>query len=225
MKLKAVVLDLDGTLIDSTINYGKMSQMVQELLIAEGVSLSNPNEGRRTYQVIQAGEKALIELGISKEKISVLMKKIESIMNSVELEGVHLAKPIKNSEFTLKEIKNRELGIGIATRGCHEYAVKSMKITGIHSYIDKILARDDVPYPKPDPRHLLDVIKELGATPDTVFYVGDTTTDLKTAESANVSFIGYWRNDEWAKRLIEAGCKNMVKDLYEIVRIVDEKNI
>ena len=223
MKLKAIVFDLDGTLIDSTINYEKMSQMVRELLTKEGVSLDNPNDRRRTYQVIQAGEKALVDLGVSPEKIVDLMKRIESVMNSIELEGVNLSKPVKNVHKTLDEIKNRNLGIGIATRGCHEYAVKSMELTGIYIYIDKMLARDDVTFPKPDPRHLLEVVTHLGATPDTVFYVGDSTTDLRTAEAANVPFIGYRRNDEWAKRLEDAGCKSMVSDLYELVRVVDEK--
>jgi phosphoglycolate phosphatase len=223
MMLKAIVFDLDGTLIESTIDYEKMSQMVRELLTNEGVSLDNPNDRRRTYQVIQAGEKALVDLGVAPAKIADLMKRIESVMNSVELEGVHLSKPIKNVHETLGEIKSRNLGIGIATRGCHEYAMKSMELTGINIYIDRMLARDDVTYPKPDPRHLLEVITCLGVTPDTVLYVGDSNTDLKTAEAANVLFVGYRRNEEWAKRLEDAGCKNMVSDLYELVKVVDEK--
>jgi HAD superfamily hydrolase (TIGR01509 family) len=146
---------------------------------------------------------------------------LERIMNQVELEGAHLAKPMKNSAETLRALRERGLGIGIATRGCREYAIESMRLTGIQGYVDKCLARDEVPYPKPDPRHLLDVITHIGAKPEQVFYVGDTSTDLETAKAAKVAFIGYKRDEEWGKRLLDAGCMRMVKDLFDLVGIAD----
>jgi phosphoglycolate phosphatase-like HAD superfamily hydrolase len=142
-------------------------------------------------------------------------------MNQVELEGAHLAKPMRNSVETLRALKERDLGIGIATRGCREYAVESMRLTGMHGYVDKCLARDEVPHPKPDPRHLLDVVSLLKVKPTEIFYVGDTSTDLETANAAKVMFIGYKRDEEWGKRLTDAGCTRMVDDLYDLVEIAD----
>jgi HAD superfamily hydrolase (TIGR01509 family) len=146
---------------------------------------------------------------------------MERIMNQVELEGAHLAKPMRNSAETLRVLRKRGLGIGIATRGCREYAIESMKLTGIQSYVDKCLARDEVPYPKPDPRHLLDVVARIGAKPEEVIYVGDTSTDLETANAAHIEFIGYKRDEEWGKRLTDAGCRRMVDDLLDIIEIAD----
>ena len=90
-------------------------------------------------------------------------------------------------------------------------------------YIEKIVARDDVSHPKPDPRHLLSVISLLQVEPKSTLYVGDTITDLITAKSANVRFIGYKRNEVRAKQLMESGCKFIIEDLLEIVEIA-EKN-
>jgi len=97
-----------------------------------------------------------------------------------------------------------------------------MRLTGVHGYVDKSLARDQVPHPKPDPRHLLDVVSLLKVKPTEIFYVGDTSTDLDTANAAKVTFIGYKRDEEWGKRLAEAGCGRMVDDLIDLVEIADE---
>ena len=221
MPPKAIVFDLDGTLIDSRVNYEKIATVVRDILAAEGVPVEQLNDRRKVYSVVQAGNKALVEFGIDQGRMPSLLKQIELVINAVELEGVSLSKPMRNLHDTLLELRNRKIGIGIATRGCHEYAVKSMDLVGITSLIDQMIARDDVPYPKPDPRHLLDVIYSLGAKREEVFYVGDTPTDVKTADAAKVLFIGYKRDEEWGKRLTEAGCLKMVDNLLELIHIAD----
>jgi HAD superfamily hydrolase (TIGR01509 family) len=222
VRLKAVIFDLDGTLIDSKIDYEYMAGLIREVLSAAGVPEEHLTDRRKIYQIIRGGERVLAEMGVDPIKRPEITSKMEKIMNKVELEGAHLSKPMKNASETLRTLRSRGLGIGIATRGCREYALESIRLTGLELYVDKCLARDEVPYPKPDPRHLLDVVTHLGVKPDEVFYVGDTSTDLDTAKSANVEFIGYKRDEEWGKRLTEAGCKRMVNDLLEIIMIADD---
>jgi len=160
-------------------------------------------------------------MGLEQARRPMIAAEMERIMNQVELEGVHLTKPMRNSIETLRFLRERGLGIGIATRGCKDYAIESMRLTGLQGYVDKCLARDDVPYPKPDPRHLLNVVKQLGVVPTQVFYVGDTSIDLETAQAAEIEFIGYKRDEEWGKRLTDAGCAIMVEDLIDLVKIAD----
>jgi len=71
-----------------------------------------------------------------------------------------------------------------------------------------------------DPRHLLYTIDLLGVEPEETLFVGDTTTDLHTADAAGVEFVGYWRDDAWAQRLMDDGCTRMIKDLRALPRIV-----
>lgn len=221
MRLKAVVFDLDGTLIDSKIDFERMAGLIRGVLSAGGVPEECLTDRRKIYQIIRGGDRVLAEMGMEEAKRPGIAANMERIMNQVELEGAPLAKPIKNSAETLRALRERGLGIGIATRGCREYAIESMRLTGIQGYVDKCLARDEVPYPKPDPRHLLDVITNIGARPEEVFYVGDTSTDLETANAAHIKFIGYKRDEEWGKRLTDAGCMRMVDDLLDIVEIAD----
>ncbi len=221
MRLRAVVFDLDGTLVDSKIDYERMAGMIREVLAEAGVPEERLTDRRKIYQIIRGGDKALAEMGVEPKKRGHISVEMERIMNLVELDGAHLSKPMRNSAETLKALRDRGLAIGVATRGCREYAAESMRLTRIEAYVDTCLARDDVPHPKPDPRHLLDVIANLGVEPGEVFFVGDTSTDLETANAAKVAFVGYKRDEEWGKRLIDAGCTKIVNDLIDLICVAD----
>ena len=221
VRLKAVVFDLDGTLIDSRIDYERMADLMRVVFSVGGIPEEHLTDRRKIYQIIRGGDKVLAEMGVEQARRPMIAAEMERIMNQVELEGVHLTKPMRNSIETLRFLRERGLGIGIATRGCKDYAIESMRLTGLQGYVDKCLARDDVPYPKPDPRHLLNVVKQLGVVPTQVFYVGDTSIDLETAQAAEIEFIGYKRDEEWGKRLTDAGCAIMVEDLIDLVKIAD----
>ena len=221
MRLKAVVFDMDGTLVDSKIDYEKMAGQIRDVLSEAGVPDEYLTDRRKIYQIIRGGDKVLAEMGVDPASRPKINSDMERIMNGVELEGAHLAKPMRNAAETLRALRGRGLRIGIATRGCRDYAVESMRLTGIRDYVDRCLARDDVPHPKPDPRHLLDVVAQLKVEPGEIFYVGDTSTDLETANAANVTFIGYRRDEEWGRRLLEAGCVRMVDDLIDLIGIAD----
>jgi phosphoglycolate phosphatase-like HAD superfamily hydrolase len=60
----------------------------------------------------------------------------------------------------------------------------------------------------------------LSSNPGDSIYIGDTTTDLRTAKAAKVPFIGYLGNTRWAKRLEEEGIDTCISDLLELKKLV-----
>ena len=60
----------------------------------------------------------------------------------------------------------------------------------MHERFAAITGRDTFPVCKPDPRHLLGTIARANCDPARAVMVGDSNTDLKTANSAGVPFIG-----------------------------------
>jgi phosphoglycolate phosphatase len=220
--VKAVVFDLDGTLMDSKIDYEKMGNMIRELLVSMG--LPEPLEDRRkVYRVIKGGAATLREYGLPEASLEATIAVMEDIMNGVELEALDTIELRPHAKDAVAELHGEGLSLGVATRSHREYTVRGLEKHGMLPFFHVVVARDDVPYPKPDPRHLLHAIGLLGVDPVDTLFVGDTTTDLKTADAAGVEFLGYWRDDAWAQRLMEEGCSRIIKDLRELPRLVRER--
>ena len=220
--VKAVVFDLDGTLMNSKIDYGKMGNKIRELLTSRG--LPEPLEDRRkVYQVIRGGAATLREYGLPEASLEATMAEMETIMNDIELEALVAMELKPFAREVVAELHAAGLGLGVATRSHREYTLRGLKKHDMLRFFHQVVARDDVPYPKPDPRHLLYAIRLLGVEPGDTLFIGDTTTDLQTADAAGVEFVGYWRDDAWAQRLMDDGCSRIVKDLREIPRLVKER--
>ena len=218
-RYKAVVFDLDGTLQDSKIDYQKMTERVREILIREGIPQNALGDRRAVYLIIRGGEDSLLELGVRGERVQAVLDLMTEAMNATELEAADGVEPKPNALQTLEVLRQNGVLLGIATRSHRVYAEKCLAKMGMREYMLGVLARDDVPFPKPDPRHLFETIALLDVDPGDVLYVGDTTTDLETARAAEIDFVGYKRDEAWGQRLMDAGCEVMAEDLLEVAEI------
>jgi HAD superfamily hydrolase (TIGR01549 family) len=218
-RYKAVVFDLDGTLQDSKIDYQKMTERVRQILICEGIPESALGDRRTVYLIIRGGADSLLDLGVRDERVQTVLNLMTEALNKTELEATDSVEPKRNAHQTLETLHRNGILLGIATRSHRAYAEKCLTKMGMRHYIRGMLARDDVPFPKPDPRHLFETIALLDVDPGDVLYVGDTTTDLETARAAKVDFVGYKRDEAWAQRLLDAGCDHLAEDLLEVAEI------
>ncbi|MBT4424935.1 HAD family hydrolase [Candidatus Bathyarchaeota archaeon] len=216
MPYKAVVFDLDGTLVESKIDYQKMGKQIKELLGRKGMT-EHIEDRRKAYQIIREGAESLLKFGLPPENLESTLIELDMIMNRIELDALPTMTPKPNAVETIKTLHSEGYRLGICTRSHRVYADKTLEMYGLDSLFHAVVARDDTPHPKPDARQLLVTIEKVGATRENTLYIGDTTTDLVTAENANVDFVGYWRNERWAQMLIDRGCGKIVKDLLEIV--------
>jgi len=219
-RYKAVVFDLDGTLQDSKIDFQRMTERVREILIREGIPESSLGDRRAVYLIIRGGGDSLLELGVRDDRVQTVLHLMTEAINETELEATDSVEPRRNALQTLESLHRNGILLGIATRSHRAYAERCLAEMGMRHYIRGLLARDDVPFPKPDPRHLFETIALLEVDPGDVLYVGDTTTDLETARAAEVDFVGYKRDETWGQRLLDAGCGLLAEDLLEVAEMV-----
>ncbi len=220
--INAVIFDLDGTLIMSRHDYREMARRVEAILVDEGAPEDELDEPRKVWQIIRGGLEVLGELGMPFERVKQILQRINEALNSVELLSLDSVEPVPGAQEALNLIKARGVRIGIATRAGRPYAERSLESAGLSRYVDALLARDEVEHPKPDPRHLLQLVGSLGASRESTIYVGDTTTDLMTARAAGIEFVAFVGDGDWVARLREAGCGSFISNIREIVDVVDK---
>ena len=100
----------------------------------------------------------------------------------------------------LQAVKAAGCKIGVVTSRTGESTEFYMKKFGISDYFDAIVSCDDTDKHKPDPEPLFLGLKKLGAAAGEALMVGDSSFDIRCANSAGVrSVLVDWRitgNDE-----------------------------
>jgi len=95
------------------------------------------------------------------------------------------------AKIILSKLKKMGLKVGCITNSHRDITQLEIKIAGLKNFFDAVITADDVKRPKPEPDMLFKVCKRLRVKVNEVIFIGDTQTDLKTAEKAGCIFIGY----------------------------------
>lgn len=183
---KLVIFDLDGTLIDTIIDAGRCFNKVLERF------------GFKTYPLEQYGclvggnlevifSNLLEEQYRTEEIISKLKNKYREVY---ALDPKPNTKPFDGVLDVLKKLSERkDISIAINTNKSQVLAEKLCKemfsdvnFSGIFGYVD------DRPS-KPDPYAVNELMKINNVLPEEAIYVGDSLTDIKTAQNAGIDCV------------------------------------
>jgi len=174
---KAVLFDLDGTLLDSfPVHYAAYEMMFSHFGIEVSkerfLSSYSPN-WYRTYE----------EFGLAKEHW-------ESA-NSIWLEAAdrHLPELFPGVVEVLIRL-SKTYKLGIVTSGSKSRVTKDIDRLEIASHFTTVVTGDDINHPKPAPEGLEIALRELSISPAEAVYVGDAHADFEMAKAAGVQFYG-----------------------------------
>ncbi|MBS7615364.1 HAD family hydrolase [Candidatus Bathyarchaeota archaeon] len=217
--VKAVVFDLDGTLINSAIPFKEMKRKIISYLQSKGVTFELLNEEMLTVEILKLAVEDLKRKGFSEKQIAGALAQASKIMNEVELQSINNATLVDGVPETLKALKNRGLKLGLLTRSCHEYVKVMLTRFNLAKYFDAVAARDDVDQPKPSPEHAFYLLKLLGVDARETLFVGDHWSDAECARQAGLKFVfvGSWQGNRKVCEL----CYKSVNKVSDIVKIVD----
>lgn len=176
-EFKAVLFDLDGTLLDSfSVHYE-----VYEIMFARfGIQITKESflstYSPNWYETYQA-------MGLPKEDWdaanSYWVEEAEK-RNSELLPGVYETLSQLDGRFTL----------GLVTSGSKSRVLKDIERTGIGGFFKTIVTGNDIQTPKPAPEGLELALRSLGMESSEVVYIGDAFADYEMAKAAGVHFLG-----------------------------------
>ena len=175
--MKAVLFDLDGTLLDSfALHYLAYEAMFRHFGIEMSrelfVSTYSPN-WYRTYEAF----------GLDEEHWETA--------NTLWLEAASVHKP---ELFPGVAEMLVELGgsykLGIVTSGSKSRVVSDLDRLNIARHFSTVITAEDITRPKPAPEGIETALRDLLLAPHQAVYVGDAHADFEMSRAAGVRFIG-----------------------------------
>lgn len=180
MKIKAILFDLDGTLVDTsefiyqayeyTLSFHKFKVIKREHLaphIGRGLSV--------IYREIAPGG-----------DIEALMK----THNNFQSKNFHLVKSFPDILKVIEKLRKKGLRTGIVTSR-HKNTPKTLQAAGIRKELfDVIIAAENVTNLKPHPEGVLLALNKLNLKPEDVILVGDAKVDIEMGQNAKVKTVG-----------------------------------
>lgn len=175
--IKAVLFDLDGTLLDSFgLHYAAYEVMFAEFGIEMKKELFLRSYSPNWYRTYQA-------FGLAEEHWP--------SANDLWLRAAenHVAELFPDVIDVLDQL-SAEFELGIVTSGSKSRVLRDMDRLEIHRYFSILVTGDDITEPKPAPQGLQMAMEYLSISPVEAVYVGDAHADFEMSRAAGVLFIG-----------------------------------
>lgn len=175
-KIKAVVFDLDGTLIDSSRD------------ITSAVNATRKHFGLKPLTVhevircIGSGIKALIEKSIFEEGITDLIVARDILIRHYHDNLLKETTVYPGISPLLKSLSGK-YKLAIATNKPFNLTTETIKGLGLTNAFEIIAAPETTGKPKPDPGILKHIVSILEIKPEETIMVGDSPVDIETAKN------------------------------------------
>lgn len=219
--IKAVLFDLDGTLLDRDKSVQLFIDSQYERLNKQVGYISKEKYTARFIELDNHGylwkDKVYQQLV---DEFNIAEITWEELLQDYLAEFKHSCVPFPGLTKMLQELKSDNLLLGIITNGYGQFQMDNIKALGIAQDLDVILVSEWEEMKKPDSRIFLRALEKLNVLPVKSIFVGDHPEhDVKAAQHAGM--IGIWkRNFQWNN----AETENIINDLMEIPLIIRKWN-
>jgi len=179
--LRAVIFDLDGTLVDTA---DEFVPVVQALRAEHG---REPMDAERIRASVSNGARALVSLGLDMQENDPEFesKRLRLLDLYSEVLG-SIARPYPGILELLDELQQRGIAWGISTNKPKAYTEPLMRKLNMQPAAGSVVCPDDVTNRKPHPESLYRNCRELDCAPHQAIYVGDHLRDIEAGRRAGM---------------------------------------
>ena len=219
MSIKAVLFDLDGTLLDTAKD---MARALNRLLKEEG---KHPMDYELIRSEVSHGARAMIHLICNEDESSARFQNLRQRYLDIYQANLAVATTLfPDMDETLQLLESRNIPWGVVTNKPSRMTLPLLEQLHLSKRAATVVCADTAGVSKPDPKPLLDACTEIDIEPGHCIYIGDDERDVQAAHAAGMPCValryGYIRAgqnpDDWNA--------DIVLDTTQGLRIWLEKN-
>jgi len=216
MAQKAVLFDLDGTLLDTLKDIANSANTVL-------VHLNFPQHELEDYKYfVGDGMEALAAriLPSNQRDVSTIARVVACMDREYGQHWADTTHPYEGIPELLQSLTNRGIRMAVLSNKPHDTTKLIVSKLLPQWQFDIVLgARPYVPK-KPDPAAALEIVDQLNIPPSDCLYLGDTDTDMKTAKAADMCPIGVLWGFRTAEELLASGARVLIQNPMDLLGIL-----
>ena len=199
MQLRAVLFDLDGTLLNRRETFRRHVEL-QVARLAELFAPAGAIDIDRMIAIDDNGNcpradfyrKIEIEFGLAPGASSRLLADFEA-------QFPETCVPAANLYATLEALRGAQLRLGLITNGRRSVQGRKVDGLGIRRFLDVVLISESIGVRKPDPRIFAEALAQMGISPASAIYVGDNP-EVDVVGARRSGMLAVWKRDPyWAE--------------------------
>lgn len=184
---RAVIFDLDGTLVDTAPDLMRATNHVLEGLGRRAISM------QEVRSFVGHGARALLTRGLAATGGLPENYDVEpDYRRFVDFYSGNIADgsvPFPGVIALLERLKGEGFGLGVCTNKLEGLSVQLLDALDMSRYFGAVVGPDTLGVAKPDPRPFQEAVSRLGLVAPRAVMVGDSETDILTARNAGVPVI------------------------------------
>lgn len=214
MKYKAVIFDMDGTILNT----------LEDLKNATNYSLRQFGMPERSLEEVRMfvgnGIRKLVEravpAGTSKEKIDQIL---DVFLEYYEIHSADNTSPYPGILELVEKLKKSGIKTAVSTNKA-DVPAQELGREYFNGIFDLIVGQQDGLKVKPAPDSVNKILSILDIQKKDAIYIGDSDVDVQTAKNSGLDFIGVSWGFRGREFLEKNGAKNIVDNANEILNLV-----
>jgi 2,3-diketo-5-methylthio-1-phosphopentane phosphatase/HAD superfamily hydrolase (TIGR01509 family) len=211
-RIRGVIFDLDGTLIDG---YRGIYLGLEAAWQALGHTIF-PFRDLRKY--LKADLESTLRDFFPAADVQKVLPIMRERYEEVYLDHTHL---LDGSREVLEAFHRRGILMGVASNKLGRFSREALAHLGIARYFKSVIGAGDVPRNKPFPDMIHAVLKCMDLLPEDIIYVGDTPSDIEAGKLAGVDVYALSTGYHSNKELARGRPKRLLNDLLDLVAAVN----
>lgn len=179
--VRAVLFDLDGTLIDSAPDLGAAADRMRQLrgMPSLPLNLYRPMTGSGARGMLQ------VAFGITPAHADYDRLKEEFFAHYTEC-LLQRTQPFLEVQQLVEVLQERGLAWGVVTNKSERFTLPITRAMPLFSTAAAIVSGDTTPHAKPHPAPLLEAARRMSVSPAECIYVGDDERDIVAGRAAGM---------------------------------------
>jgi len=188
-KLKLILFDLDGTLIETVHEIADATNDTLRALDLDEVSESQVRDwiGHGTRELLISALACIKQCPIGQIREWSQLQQVFELFDHFYLARCGTHSYLYADVFdVLGQLKSAGIKMAVVTNKESRFTQAVIKAHHLESYFDVVISGDTLGSKKPDPQGINLCLQTLGVQPDEAIFIGDSSVDAKTAQNAGL---------------------------------------